>query len=132
MRGCASRNVTCIANYLFAVSSVNHYPQTSLKNTVNLADDNNSKKCKKERKMSERTRKENEKPLISEVMGVCELAEYLRISVHTVYRLAEQGRLPGRKVGKRWRFHRDAIIAWLATHREENALRSTSRGGIAK
>lgn len=82
--------------------------------------------------MSERTRKENEKPLSSEVMGVCELAEYLRISVHTVYRLAEQGRLPGRKVGKRWRFHRDAIVAWLATHQEENALRSTSRRGIAR
>ncbi|MCS7308587.1 MAG: helix-turn-helix domain-containing protein [Armatimonadetes bacterium] len=57
-----------------------------------------------------------------EVMGVQELAEYLRISVHTVYRLAEQGRIPGRKVGKRWRFHREAIVGWLATQHEQDGL----------
>lgn len=56
-----------------------------------------------------------------EVMGVKELAEYLRISVHTVYRLAEQGKIPGRKVGKRWRFHREVIVEWLATQHEQEA-----------
>lgn len=67
-----------------------------------------------------------------EVMSVRELADYLRISVHTVYRLAEQGKLPGRKVGKHWRFHRDVIVAWLATHREEDALYGASFGGISE
>ena len=50
--------------------------------------------------MSERAREKNKELTSIEVMSVRELAEYLRISVHTVYRLAEQGKLPGRKVGK--------------------------------
>lgn len=57
-----------------------------------------------------------------EVMSVRELAQFLRISVHSVYRLAEQGKLPGRKVGKHWRFHRGVVIEWLATCREEEML----------
>ncbi|MGC8785092.1 MAG: helix-turn-helix domain-containing protein [Armatimonadota bacterium] len=80
--------------------------------------------------MSERARERNKEPTSIEVMSVRELAEYLRISVHTVYRLAEQGKLPGRKVGKHWRFHRDVIVAWLATHRGEDALYGAASGGI--
>ena len=30
-----------------------------------------------------------------------------------VVELAEQGELPGRKVGEEWRFSREAILAWL-------------------
>ncbi len=66
------------------------------------------------------------------VMGVRELADFLRLSVHTVYRLAEQGKLPGRKVGKHWRFHRDAIIAWLATYREQDDLYDACFGGMGE
>jgi excisionase family DNA binding protein len=79
--------------------------------------------------MDKRLRTTAEKAAAPEVMSVRELADYLRISVHTVYRLAERGRLPGRKVGKHWRFHRDVIVNWLATHQEEDALYSSSRGG---
>ncbi len=68
----------------------------------------------------------------SAVMGVRELADFLRLSVHTVYRLAEQGKLPGRKVGKHWRFHRDAIIAWLATYREQDDLYDACFGGMGE
>lgn len=64
----------------------------------------------------------------AEVMSVREVAEYLRISVYTVYRLAEQGKLPGRKVGKYWRFHRGAIISWLTTQHEVNNLYGTTGG----
>jgi len=80
--------------------------------------------------MSKRAQKQSERTLNPEVMSVRELADYLCISVHTVYRLTEQGRLPGRKVGKHWRFHRDVIVGWLATHHEEDALfRSGGIGG---
>ncbi|MGQ9736412.1 MAG: helix-turn-helix domain-containing protein [Armatimonadota bacterium] len=73
-------------------------------------------------------RKDREK-MGPEVMSIRELADYLRVSVHTVYRLAEQGKLPGRKVGKHWRFHRDVIVEWLATYREEDALYEASAEG---
>lgn len=82
--------------------------------------------------MSGETQKRNMETVNPEVMSVRELADYLRLSVHTVYRLAEQGKLPGRKVGKHWRFHRDVIVAWLATYREEDALFGASFGGTGE
>ncbi len=82
--------------------------------------------------MNRDTQKRNKEAINPEVMSVRELADYLRLSVHTVYRLAEQGKLPGRKVGKHWRFHRDVIVAWLATYREEDALFGASCGGAGE
>jgi excisionase family DNA binding protein len=82
--------------------------------------------------MDKKTQKRNQETVNTEVMSVRELADFLRLSVHTVYRLAEQGKLPGRKVGKHWRFHRDAIVAWLATYREEDALYGVSFGGTGE
>ena len=48
------------------------------------------------------------------VLTIDELAEYLKISKSTLYKLAQEGVLPGQKVGKHWRFHKDAIDDWLA------------------
>ena len=50
-----------------------------------------------------------------EVMTIEELAGYLKVSKSTLYKLAQEGSLPGQKVGKHWRFHRDVIDRWLAT-----------------
>lgn len=47
------------------------------------------------------------------VLTIVELAEYLKISQSTLYKLAQEGKVPGQKVGKHWRFHRDAVDAWL-------------------
>ncbi len=48
-----------------------------------------------------------------EIMSIEQLADYLKVSRSTLYKLAQDGRLPGQKVGKRWRFHKKAIDAWL-------------------
>ncbi len=48
----------------------------------------------------------------AEIMTVHELAEYLRVSISTIYRLAERHELPGFKVGD-WRFHRASVDAWM-------------------
>lgn len=53
-----------------------------------------------------------------EVMSIEELAEYLKISQSTLYKLAQKGILPGQKVGRRWRFHKGAIDNWLSQHPE--------------
>ncbi|HOD82977.1 MAG TPA: helix-turn-helix domain-containing protein [Phycisphaerae bacterium] len=50
------------------------------------------------------------------IMTIDALAEYLKISRSTLYKLVQDGRLPGQKVGKRWRFHKDAIDEWLKQH----------------
>lgn len=53
----------------------------------------------------------NEKPL--DVMTLNEVAEYLRIPRSTAYKLAQGGKLPGQKVGRHWRFHKEAVEDWL-------------------
>lgn len=53
-----------------------------------------------------------------DIMTIDALAEYLKISRSTLYKLVQDGKLPGQKVGKRWRFHREAIDEWLKQHPE--------------
>lgn len=48
------------------------------------------------------------------VLTIEELAAYLKVSKSTLYKLAQNGDLPGQKVGKHWRFRRDIIDQWLA------------------
>ncbi len=49
-----------------------------------------------------------------DVMTIDQLAAYLQIPKSTLYKLVQDGKVPGKKVGRQWRFHRDAIDAWLA------------------
>jgi len=53
-----------------------------------------------------------------EIMTIDELAEYVKISKSTLYKLAQEGKLPGQKIGKRWRFHKEAIDGWLKSQPE--------------
>ena len=48
------------------------------------------------------------------VMTIGELAAYLKIPKSTLYKLAQEGKLPGQKVGRHWRFHKAVIERWLA------------------
>ncbi len=56
----------------------------------------------------------NELILTKEIMRPHEAAEYLNLHVRTIYRLAKNGKLPGRKVGRSWRFSKDALDKWLS------------------
>jgi len=49
-----------------------------------------------------------------DILTVKETAEFLRVPRGTVYKLAQGGLMPAQKVGRHWRFHRDAIIRWIA------------------
>jgi len=50
----------------------------------------------------------------SSIFTIGNLAEYLKISKSTLYKLAQHGKLPGVKVGRHWRFHKNAVDRWLA------------------
>lgn len=50
---------------------------------------------------------------LSEVLTLAEAAAYLRVSEGAVLRLAQGGSLPGRMIGKEWRFLKTAIQEWL-------------------
>lgn len=49
----------------------------------------------------------------NDIMTIDELAEYLKISKSTLYKLAVENKVPGQKIGKRWRFRKVAIDRWL-------------------
>jgi excisionase family DNA binding protein len=53
-----------------------------------------------------------DKPL-SEILTIGETSEYLRIPVSSLYKLAQNGKIPCQKVGRHWRFRRVAIDRWL-------------------
>src|SRR6476619_2050904 len=50
-----------------------------------------------------------------DVLTVEQLAEFLQVEEKEVRALAAKGELPGRKLGRHWRFSRQAVLDWLAT-----------------
>jgi len=50
---------------------------------------------------------------LPEILTISEVAKYLRVNYHTVYRLIKSGRLPAFKVGRAWRFHRADIERYV-------------------
>ena len=48
-----------------------------------------------------------------ELLTLEELAQYLRVTKKTIYRLIERDRIPCRKVGRLWRFDKESIDDWL-------------------
>ena len=51
---------------------------------------------------------------LKDVMTPREAAQYLSVHVRTIYRLARDGEIPGRKVGGSWRFKKDTLDQWLS------------------
>ena len=48
-----------------------------------------------------------------ELMTVEEIADYLRVTKKTIYRLLKQSKIPATKVGNQWRFDKSSIDDWL-------------------
>ncbi len=55
-----------------------------------------------------------------DVLTIDELAIYLKVSKSTLYKLVQEGKVPGQKVGKHWRFHRETIEHWLGKSQLED------------
>jgi len=63
---------------------------------------------------------------LSEIMTIEELAKYLKISKSSMYKLCQEGKVPGHKVGRHWRFQREIIDRWLAEQSAYPRLGSVS------
>ncbi len=50
----------------------------------------------------------------TDIITIKEVAEYLKLTEKTAYRLVAEGKIPGFKVGGSWRFTRREIDAWIA------------------
>lgn len=52
------------------------------------------------------------------VLTMAELSLYLKVPKSTLYKIVREGKIPSQKVGRHWRFHRQAIDHWLAAGSE--------------
>lgn len=46
-------------------------------------------------------------------LNVEEVAELLGFSPYTIRQFAREGKIPGRKIGREWRFSREALDGWF-------------------
>lgn len=51
---------------------------------------------------------------MKEILTPKEAALYLNVHVQTIYQLAKNGTLPGRKLGGSWRFNKATLDEWLS------------------
>ena len=61
----------------------------------------------------------------SEILTLDEVAAYLKAGKKTVYRLAQQGEIPGFKLGGTWRFPRSDLDRWIAAQIAEKTQDKT-------
>jgi excisionase family DNA binding protein len=50
---------------------------------------------------------------VPQIMTTKELAEYLKLHGITVCKYAAQGKIPAIRIGRVWRFDKDAIDRWI-------------------
>lgn len=62
-----------------------------------------------------------------ELLNVEDVAKILQLHSMTVYRLVKEGKLPGFKVGGRWRFHRSALENWMVDRAQVARLEAENR-----
>lgn len=65
------------------------------------------------------------KQLDSGILTLDEVAVYLKAGKKTTYRLAQQGKIPGFKLGGTWRFRRSELDRWIATQIAEKTKDKT-------
>ena len=51
--------------------------------------------------------------MTSEFLTAEEIAEYLKVDIMTIYRLAKEGKIPASKVGHQWRFNKKEVDVWF-------------------
>jgi excisionase family DNA binding protein len=49
----------------------------------------------------------------NEILTIEEVAAYLRLTPQTIYKWAQEKRIPAVKLGKEWRFRKSILDRWL-------------------
>ena len=60
---------------------------------------------------------------LEEILTPAEVAAILRIHVRTVYKLVEEGVIPGNRIGRSWRFSKKDILD-LVSNRKRKRFKS--------
>lgn len=69
---------------------------------------------------------------MEKLMTLEEVADYLRLSNDTVYRMANTGTIPASKVGNQWRFRRGDVDAWLEANKNVGGRPAKAKQGRRK
>ena len=54
-----------------------------------------------------------------EILTIEEAAAYLQIGKRSIYKLAKDGKIPGKKVLNKWRFEKESLRAWVSGEEKE-------------
>ena len=49
-----------------------------------------------------------------EILTIEEAAAYLQIGKRSIYKLAKEGKIPGKKVLNKWRFEKESLRLWVS------------------
>jgi len=60
-----------------------------------------------------RTSLSHMKEQMEEILTLEDVADYLKVTPRTIYRLAREGKLPAFKLGGVWRFRRSELQSWI-------------------
>ncbi|MCA0175249.1 MAG: helix-turn-helix domain-containing protein [Proteobacteria bacterium] len=62
-----------------------------------------------------------------EILTIKEVADYLKVTERTIYRLAGAKKIPAFKVGGTWRFSRSDIESWIKRQSVSSPERAASK-----
>nr|WP_282213714.1 helix-turn-helix domain-containing protein [Methylococcus capsulatus] len=64
----------------------------------------------------------------SEILTIKQVADYLKVTERTIYRLAAAKKIPAFKVGGTWRFSRQEIDQWIKRQTNDDTSGDDRRG----
>ena len=65
---------------------------------------------------------------MEEVLDLEEACKYLKLSKATLYKYVRLGEIPGFKIGRIWRFHKDILDKWMSSRTgRETASRTLNK-----
>jgi excisionase family DNA binding protein len=56
------------------------------------------------------------------ILNIDEAAQLLSVSTKTFAKVLREGEIPGRKIGREWKFSRQALIDWVASSKSKDFL----------
>jgi excisionase family DNA binding protein len=63
----------------------------------------------------------NRSAIMANIVTAKEIAQYLKLTESTIYKLASTGELPGFRIGKSWRFDMDEILKRIKDEKKSRA-----------
>lgn len=68
---------------------------------------------------------------MTEVLNTEQACELLSISLKTFQKLLREESIPGRKIGREWRFSRQALIDWIGQGRSKDYKDEEGQGKVS-